>query len=137
MEGTSLSIQTNNEVKHFLYKRNHRPKPKMKKILILTTLIGLFTACSPEPKHIAKSYAENIAKGDIWEAKKLVTESTGELLDLIVKTEAIEIKPDFEFKFIRDSVIENKAWVTFADQNNTEGTIELIKIKGEWKVHIQ
>lgn len=109
----------------------------MKKLFPLSLLIGLFYACSSSPKEIAKSYAENIANGDIWEAKKLVTESTGELLDMVVKTEAIEIQPDFEFKFIKDSIVENKAWVTYADQNGTEGTIGLIKIKGEWKVHIQ
>ena len=110
----------------------------MKKLFLLSTIfIGLFSACSPRPKDIAKDYAEYMAKGDIWEAKKLVTKSTGELLDLIVKTEAIDIKPDFEFKFIKDSIVKNKAWVTYTDQNGTEDTTGLLKIKGQWKVHIQ
>jgi len=108
----------------------------MKKAFLIIITIGLFIACSSQsPKDVARNYAENIAKGDIWEAKKYVTEQTEELLLSMVKTTIIEVNPDFKFNFVKDSIAGDKAWVTYTDQNGIEGTIPLIKTNGKWKVH--
>jgi hypothetical protein len=108
----------------------------MKKTLLIIITAGLFIACSSQsPEEVARNYAENIAKGDIREAKKYVTKLTEELLLSITETTAIESIPDFKFNFVRDSIAGNEAWVTYTDQKNTEGTILLTKVNGKWKVH--
>lgn len=109
----------------------------MKKVLFFIIIMGLFSACSQSPEKVARAYAEAIALGDIWKAKEYVTEATGEVLDFMVKSEAINVNPDFKFNFIEASVTGDKAWVTYVDQNGTKGTIPLTKIDGKWKVDMQ
>jgi len=109
----------------------------MKKTFLFIITLGLFIACSPpSPEKVAQNYVENVAKGDIWEAKKYVTESTEKMLNIMVKSTVIEVNPDFEFNFIKDSIVGDRAWVKYSDEKNVEGTIPLIKSKGEWKVHL-
>lgn len=109
----------------------------MKKTFLFIITISLFIACSsPSPQKVAQNYVENIAKGDIWEAKKYVTESTDEILTSMVKYTIVEINPDFKFNFIKDSIVGDKAWVKYTDEKNVEGIIPLTKINGAWKVDI-
>lgn len=78
---------------------------------------------------------DNLAQGKVEEAKKYATEATGQLLDMANALGGIEVKPDFEFTFLRDSVADNSAWVYFADEEGKEDVIELIKVDGKWLVH--
>lgn len=38
---------------------------------------------------------------------------------------------------IKDSVVENNAWVTFKNQNGKEETLKVVKIEGDWLVHME
>lgn len=78
---------------------------------------------------------DNLAQGKVEEAKKYATEATGQLLDMANALGGIEVKPDFEFTFLRDSVADNSAWVYFVDEEGKEDVIELIKADGKWLVH--
>lgn len=109
----------------------------MKKILFtLITFTLLMCSCSSGPKGAAQNFSENLAKGKIDEAKKYATESTGKLLDLAAGFGGAKTNADFKFVFVKDSVVENKAWVTFKDgsKEDDQQTLELVKIDGDWKV---
>jgi hypothetical protein len=69
------------------------------------------------------------------EAKKYATEATGQMLDMASAFGGIEVNPEFEFTFLRDSVVDNSAWVYFTDEKGNEDVIELVKIDGKWLVH--
>ncbi|MDR0864373.1 MAG: DUF4878 domain-containing protein [Candidatus Symbiothrix sp.] len=111
----------------------------MKKALFLVITIALMCSCSSGgPKDTARKFSENLAKGKIDEAKKYATESTGKLLDLASgfgggKT----LDPNFKFEFVKDSIVENKAWVTYkGSADKGEQILELVKIDGDWKVNM-
>jgi anionic cell wall polymer biosynthesis LytR-Cps2A-Psr (LCP) family protein len=108
----------------------------MKKNFLLILALGLFLSCSSSgPKKTAQAFVDNLAQGKVEEAKKYATEATGQLLDMANALGGIEVKPDFEFTFLRDSVADNSAWVYFADEEGKEDVIELIKVDGKWLVH--
>lgn len=108
----------------------------MKVFIGVLFLAGCFLcSCSTSPADAAKGFAENMAKGKIEEAKKHATEATGNMLDVASGMGTLSIQPDFKFEKIRDSVTENRAWVTFRDGTKEE-TLELVKIDGKWLVHI-
>lgn len=110
----------------------------MKKLLF--TLIAftlLMCSCSSGPKNAAQQFTENLAKGKIEEAKKYATESTGKLLDMAASMGGAKVNPDFKYVFVKDSIVDNKAWVTFkSSSDDKEQTLELVKIDGDWKVDI-
>lgn len=110
----------------------------MKKILFLLATIALMCSCSSGPQKAAQNFSENLAKGKVDEAKKYSTESTGKMLDFASSMGGgSKINPDFKFTFVKDSIVDNRAWVTFkgaADER--EQTLELVKIDGDWKVNI-
>ncbi|WP_324023506.1 DUF4878 domain-containing protein [Maribacter sp. BPC-D8] len=110
----------------------------MKKIITTLLLAFILTSCSSGgPKSAAKNFTENMSKGKIEEAKKYATESTGKLLDFASSLGSLPIEPDFKFKFVKDSIVDNRAWVTFIDEKGKENDCELVKIDGEWLVHIE
>ena len=108
----------------------------MKKILVILTLTLTLFSCSSGPETAAKNFSENMAKGKIDEAKKYATQSTGKLLDFVNAMGKSDVDPDFEFHFVKDSIVDNKAWVTAKNKEGKEDTIELVKIDGEWLVHL-
>ncbi|KGN74357.1 hypothetical protein HR11_03900 [Porphyromonas macacae] len=107
----------------------------MKKLLFIPFAMFLLVSCSSGPKKTAQKFTENVAKGKIEEAKKYATESAGKLLDLGSSLGTMPLDPNFKFEFVKDSIVENKAWVTYKDQNGKESTIDLVKIDGKWLVH--
>ena len=115
----------------------------MRKFILTLTVVAAFliSACSAKPSgpHKAtKNFTENMAHGKTEEAKKYATESTGQLLDFMVGMGGkSEINPDYEFQFVKDSIVENKAWVTFIDAEGDEETVEVVKIDGDWLVHME
>lgn len=48
----------------------------------------------------------------------------------------LPIDPDFKFEMVKDSIVDNRAWVMYTDQNGKEKTIEVVKIDGNWLVHM-
>ncbi len=109
----------------------------MKKILFFALAsILAFTSCSSSssPTDVAKNFSENLAKADVNGAKKYATESTGKLLDLANSFGAVKVQPNFKFDVIKDSIVGEKAWVFFKDENGAKQSVELIKEKGKWLV---
>lgn len=109
----------------------------MKKIITLLTLSLLLFSCSSGPEKAAKNFTENLAKGKVDEAKKYATESTGKMIDFASGFGGLPINPNFKFEMIKDSIVENRAWVTFINQEGIKETIEVVKIDGDWLVHLE
>lgn len=110
----------------------------MKKLIYVIVVVCLFSACSSErPREVAKNFTENVAKGKIEEAKRYASESTEELLDLMIRSGAVDINPDFTFNFVKESIEGDQAWVMYTDENGVEGIIPLSRYKKQWKVDIQ
>lgn len=109
----------------------------MKKIMLALAMSVLLFACSSGgPEAAVKNFSENVAKGKIDEAKKYATESTGAFLDLAKGFGSLPVDPNYKFEMLKDSIVDNKAWVTFVNQKGETETIELVKIDGNWLVHM-
>jgi len=108
----------------------------MKKTFLLLSLSLLLFACSSGPEKTARNFTENMAKGKVKEAKKYATESAGQLLDLAVSFGGMTVHPDFKFKMEKDSIVGDKAWVTYKGEEGELETLELVKIDGDWLVHL-
>lgn len=109
----------------------------MKKTISILAISALLFSCSSGPSDAAKNFTENLAKGKVDEAKKYATESTGKMIDFLSGFGRIPVDPDFEFEMVKDSIVENKAWVTFTGQKGKEERIEVVKIDGDWLVHVE
>ena len=108
----------------------------MKRVLF-AIMIVFFASCSSGPQKVAKEFTENLSKGKTLEAKKYCTESSGQMIDFASQLGGLPIDPNFKFIIVKDSIVDNKAWVTFKDQNEKQDVVELVKIDGIWKVHMQ
>lgn len=109
----------------------------MKRVIYTLAISALLISCSSGPEKTAKNFTENLAKGKVEEAKKYATESTGKLIDFASGFGGMPIDPNFKFEMIKDSVVNNKAWVTFINQKGKKETIEIVKIDGDWLVHME
>lgn len=109
----------------------------MKKNVMAIGIALLMMSCASGPEKAAEKFTESLAKGKVDEAKKYATETTGRVLDLASSFGGLPINPNFEFKMKKDSVVDNKAWITFTNQKGKEDTIELVKIDGKWLVHME
>ncbi len=111
----------------------------MKKIIAVITISTLLFSCSSGPENAAKNFTENLAKGKVDEAKKYATESTGKMIDFASQFGGFTVDPNFEFEMIKDSIVENRAWVTFTNQKGKKktATVEVVKIDGDWLVHME
>lgn len=115
----------------------------MKKLFI-PLLVALFlTACGgggSEPKDVAEKFMKAMSEQDIEEAKKHASQKSHQVLDMIGGT--MSMMPDsvknqeqeFVFKFVKDSVVDDRAWVWAENQEGPQDPIELVKEDGEWKV---
>lgn len=105
--------------------------------MLAIAVSALLFSCSSGPETAVKNFTENLAQGKVDQAKKYATESTGKLIDFASSLGGLKIDPNYSFKMIKDSVVDNKAWVTFNNQKGEEETIEVVKIDGEWLVHME
>jgi len=109
----------------------------MKRIFYTLAISALLFSCSSGPEKTVKNFTENLAKGKVNEAKKYATESTGKLIDFASGFGGMPIDPNFKFEMIKDSIVDNKAWVTFINQKGKKETVEIVKIDGDWLVHME
>jgi len=109
----------------------------MKKLLLLAVASTFIISCSKGPENAAKNFTENLAKGKVDEAKKYATQSTGKLLDFAGGFGALPVDPNFKFESVKDSIVDNKAWVTYKTPNGQKKDIELVKIDGKWLVNME
>ena len=103
-------------------------------------VLSLFflASCGDNPQSVAKNFTENLAKGKITEAKKYATEPTGEMLDFTSKIGAMPVKPDFRFIYVDKTVEGDEATVVYkTSADGPEERIDLVRIDGKWKVHMQ
>lgn len=108
----------------------------MKKSILLLMLAVFICSCASGPETAVKNFTESLAQGKVTEAKKYGTESAGKMLDMLSVFGGIPAEPDFKFEMIKDSVVDSKAWVTYKNAKGKEETVEVVKIDGEWLVHI-
>ncbi len=121
--------------------------PKMKNVFIALICVLVLAACGGgaggnEPKDVAINFNKALAIGDIETAKKYASEDSHQLLGMMAGMMSMapdsvkEANKDLEFKFVRDSIVEDRAWVWLeADQEGGEAeAVELKQIDGEWKV---
>jgi len=111
----------------------------MKKI-ILVLFLGVLFSCSSEPEKSVKKFLESSSKGDINEAKKIATKSTGKALDLLGRLGQDSFGEDFKFKILKDSIVGDKAWVMYAGTKHGKKykeTLELVLVEGKWLVSIE
>lgn len=110
----------------------------MKKILFALLLPLFFVACSKGPESAAKGYTENLAQGNIAEAKKYSTAQTASLLDMLISmggSDKMPTYPDYKFEMVKDSVVgDSAAWVTYKTPTGENDVLNLVKTDGEWKV---
>ena len=109
----------------------------MKKTITVLALSALVFSCSSGPEKAAKNFTENLAKGKVETAKDYATESTGKMLDFASGFGGLPVDPNFKFEMVKDSIVDNKAWVTYTNQEGKEETIEIVKIDGNWLVHME
>lgn len=109
----------------------------MRKIIAILSVSFFLVACSSEPGKAVKNFTENLSQGKVEEAKKYATEGTGKIIDLATGFGGFPVEPNYKFEMIKDSIVDNKAWVTFTNQDGEEETIEVVKIDGKWLVHME
>ncbi|ASQ89640.1 hypothetical protein CHL67_00740 [Prosthecochloris sp. GSB1] len=105
--------------------------------LLLLSLFFL-ASCGDSPRSVARKFTENLAKGRTTEAKKYATEATGEMIDFASKLGAMPVKPDFRFVYVDRTVEGDRATVVYREsKDGPEEQIELVRVDGKWKVHMQ
>jgi hypothetical protein len=109
----------------------------MRKLLSFLVLVLFLSSCASGPEKTAQNFTENLAKGKVDEAKKYATESTGKLLDFASGFGAMELEPNFKFVMEKDSIVQDKAWVTYKNPKGETETLQLVKIDGKWLVHME
>ena len=109
----------------------------MKRILTVLCLAILLFSCSSGPGESVKHFTENLTQGKVEEAKNYATEATGSMLDMASSMGIVPVDPDFKFEILNDSIVGNKAWITIANPNGKSEIIHVVKIDGEWLVHME
>ncbi|MFP4289916.1 MAG: hypothetical protein ACLFQS_11725 [Bacteroidales bacterium] len=104
-------------------------------LILALTLI----ACDPETKvkAVADKFLTHIEKGEFEEATQYATKETGQILAMAASFMEEEIREQPPHEDLRCLVEEdgNTAKCSYQVGDETE-TINLIKVDGEWKVHL-
>lgn len=113
----------------------------MKKFLaffLIANLILIGCSSPSGPEKATQNFTENLAKGKVEKAKEYATEPTGKMLDMASAFGISPdiVNPDFEFNFVKDSIVDNEAWVTFIDEDGKEDELRLVKLDGKWLVNL-
>jgi outer membrane lipoprotein-sorting protein len=111
----------------------------MKKATIILAGISallLLSGCGQSPSKVAMAFSEEMAKGNITEAKKYATEQTGQLLDMVASMGAMDTEPDAKFKVTKETIDGSHATVKI-EKDGDEEEMDLVKIDGKWKVDVK
>jgi len=110
----------------------------MKKTLFALTIaafsVALFSCSSSSPVDVAKGFTAKIADGDLEGAKEFASKPTCAMLDMAAAFGNDKKDPDYEFNYVKDSVADDNAWVTYTDKEGRQSTVTLVKEDGDWKV---
>lgn len=108
------------------------------RLLVPLCAAFVLASCAPAPRSVAERFVENLAKGKISEAKKVSTDQTAKMLDLVSSFGSLPVEPDYKFVFVDEEVDGNKATVRFKDSKTQDvSEIKLVKVDGQWKVHFE
>lgn len=104
-------------------------------ILIFFALTLL--SCQPNkgPEEAANKFLTHIEKGEFEEASQYATKETGQILTMaasFMEEEAQEQMPHEDLVCVTE---EDQAKCSYKVGDETE-TIDLVKVDGEWKVHL-
>ena len=121
----------------------------MKKIMMIATILSvmLLASCGKNsgPTGVAEKFLEHTSKGEFEEAKAYCDEPTAGLIGMAgamitpeKKAELLkkDIKVDMISEEVKDSTAVVKYKVTGEGEDGSEKTIDLKKIKDDWKVSI-
>jgi len=110
-------------MKHFVY------------LFVGVLLAVVLTACSPQPRGVARMFVEDISKGKIENAKKHATERMVTLLEA-KSEEDLEAARGIRFTFVDQTVSDENARIRYKKQAGlgTASDIILLKVDGKWKV---
>lgn len=108
----------------------------MKKYLFLFLTSALLVSCSNSAGEVAEKFTEAVAKGQVDEAKEYATEATGKLLDFAASMGAAKVRSNVDYTIVKDSVVDDRAWVTLEDQKGNREEVDLVKIDGKWLVTV-
>ena len=105
-------------------------------ILALSALLSMMlVSCTESPSRVAKKFSQAVATGQVDEAKKYCTESTGKMLDMSAALGGMKDNPNYKMNILRDSSVDNVAYVFFTENDSDrEQVMKLNKVNGEWKV---
>jgi hypothetical protein len=124
---------------------NNQKRKNMKKLfslVIVAIVIVAVSACGGKkntPEAVAEKFLGHLNKKEYAEAKKLGTENTKQMLDMMesfagagAKTEAKDVK----IENLKCETTEDKAKCTYTAEAKEE-TIELVKQDGNWLVDMK
>lgn len=118
----------------------------MKNVFIALVCVLVLAACGggggSEPKDVAAKFNKALAVGDVEKAKEYASEESHQLLGMMAGMMAMapdsvkEANKDLEFVFVKDSIVDDRAWVWFESQEEGKDPekVELKQVDGEWKV---
>lgn len=104
------------------------------------------TARISKPEYTAVKFLKHLAKYEFEEARKLGTENTAKMLDMLQMMldmarsngKADELQPqEIEIKVINTAIKGKRAVVNYFDQNGKQQQMELIKEHGKWLVDMK
>jgi hypothetical protein len=110
------------------------------KIIILTSIIGLFSSCgrNDNPRSVAEKYFNAINAQEFEAAREYGTQETVNLLNMMIafkKMSADSTFQEIKFEILREKITGENA-IVFYKEEGKEGELKLPMIKedGKWKV---
>jgi hypothetical protein len=114
---------------------------KIRNIIVLITLAGLFSCnIGNSPKKTAQNFLDAFNEKKFDEARKYSTPETIKLIDLMENltkmTESTDSIVAGKIEITSERIEGDSAFVSFREEGGTEEVLKLLKVDGEWLVHI-
>ncbi len=110
-------------------------KKNLLNLVVVFLAVFALNACksTDTPEAVAEKYLKHVANQEWAEAKKLGTESTQNMLDMISGFGGEAQKVDVKIEDMNCNVEGDEAECTYKE-NGEEGIINLVKVDGKWLV---
>ncbi len=115
---------------------------KKMSLFLVVVFVGLvlFTGCKPAytPERVVEKYLNHLSNNEYDEAAKYCTDETAQILSLMASLAEGEEPAGEQYENIQCTVEKENAYCTYNIVGFDEAeAISLIKIDGEWKVHME
>lgn len=116
------------------------------KLGVVLVVLVFMNACKSDdkPEAVAEKFLNHLNKQEWSEAKKLGTEATGQMIDMMESLskmggEAAKPKADVKPVTIKDTKVDgDKATCNYCcDDKGAEGKVNVVKVDGKWKVDMK